>query len=440
MVAFSFKQLKRDKKTQARIGVIHTPHGDIQTPAFVPVGTQATVKSLTPDELNTLSTQLYFVNTYHMYLRPGIDVVKKSGGLHKFMHWDKPLITDSGGFQVFSLGRGRGAEAAGKNLDPSSVSGTLSEDMHNPKEKVKPDKILSAPRATSLVRISDDGVQFRSHWDGSKHIFTPELSMRWQWDLGADIHISFDDCTPYPVTEDQARVSMERTHRWALQSLKEHKKLAGSRFRVHGKTKHEKYMNGELSSLNNYQALYGSIQGSVYKDLRKESARFISNLDFDGYAIGGVSVGESKKEMKSVLEWTVPSLPDNKPRHLLGVGEIDDIFTLVEEGIDTFDCVGPTRLARTGILFIRSKKTHKFQMDITKAEFRKDTKPPESGCGCYTCRNFSRAYIHHLFRVRELLGYRLATIHNLFFIQTLASQIRESIQNNSFLELKKQWL
>jgi queuine tRNA-ribosyltransferase len=366
MAHFSFKQLRKDTKTRARTGVIHTTHGDIQTPAFVPVGTQATVKSLTPEELNTIAVQLFFVNTYHMYLRPGIEIVKKAGGLHKFMHWDRPLMTDSGGFQIFSLAR-----------------------------------------RASLVKITDDGVQFRSHWDGTKHMFTPESSMQWQSALGSDIHIAFDDCTPYPVTHEKAKKSMKRTHAWAKRSLTAHKK----------------------------GALYGSIQGSVFEDLRTESAKFISSLDFDGIAVGGVSVGESKREMEQVLGWVAPLLPDEKPRHLLGVGEIDDIFMLVSYGMDTFDCVQPTRLARVGKLYEQHS-----QIDIMRSRYADDFGPIDRGCTCYTCTNFTRAYIHHLFHVKELLAYRLATIHNLHFIHRLVSDIRQSIIDNSFLELKHTWL
>ncbi len=377
MVRFSFEQLQTDKKTQARTGIIHTSHGDIQTPAFVPVGTQASVKSLTPEELDTIGVQLFFVNTYHMYLRPGIEVVKKADGLHKFMHWNKPLMTDSGGFQVFSLAR-----------------------------------------KASLVKISDDGVEFQSHWDGTKHVFTPESSMKWQHALGSDMHIAFDDCTPYPVTHEKAKQSMERTHRWAVRSLKEHKKI------------NKKHMLFKKP----YQALYGSIQGSVYKDLRQESAKFISGMDFDGIAIGGVSVGESKKEMVRVLDWVTPLLPEDKPRHLLGVGEIDDIFMMIGRGIDTFDCVQPTRLARVGTLYEKHS-----QIDITKSCYATDFVPIETGCACYTCTNFTRAYVHHLFHVKELLGYRLATIHNLHFIHRLVDDIRKSIVNHSFLELSRAW-
>ena len=440
MNGFDFDIVHKHKQSSARTGIIHTPHGDIQTPAFVPVGTQATVKSLTPEELNTLGVQLYFVNTYHMYLRPGVDIVKKAGGLHGFMHWDKPLITDSGGFQVFSLGR---TNASGnKNfLDPLLATDNRASQHDTAKLGKRSSKILSPLASGNLVKISDYGVEFKSHWDGSKHVFTPESSMKWQWELGADIHIAFDDCTPYPVTKEKAKTSLERIHRWAERSLEEHKRLSyRSSIRspvmktwIPGQARDDK-------RVKNYQALYGSIQGSVFEDLRKESARFISSMDFDGYAIGGVSVGESKKEMVDVLDWVTPLLPSDKPRHLLGVGEIDDIFALVEHGVDTFDCVQPTRLARVGILFVRHSSHRAFQLDITKATNAKDMGPIEVSCMCYTCQNYSRAYLHHLFHVRELLGYRLATIHNLHFVHSLVSDICDSIRDNSFLELKKQWL
>jgi len=386
MNAFSFDCLHRDTKTNARTGVIHTPHGDIETPAFVPVGTQATVKSLDFDEISSSGTNLFFVNTYHMVLRPGTDVIQRFGGLHSFMHWDKPLITDSGGFQVFSLGAKRFARKNEKGEGEAS-----------------------------LVRITDDGVTFKSHWDGVEYVFTPENSMEYQWILGADVHIAFDDCTPYPVTKKQAEKSMIRTHLWAKRSLDAHTKLSVTR--------------------NPYQALYGSIQGSVFEDLRKESAQCITKLPFDGFAIGGVAVGESKLEMEQVLSWVMPILPDNRPRHLLGVGEIDDIFTLISYGIDTFDCVQPTRLARMGIVF-----ADKRELDITNKEFDGDTKPIDDACSCLTCKNYSRAYIHHLFRVRELLGYRLATIHNLSYIQNLISKIRQAIRDGSFFKMKSEWL
>lgn len=398
MKSFGFECQYQDKTTHARLGVIHTPHGDIETPAFVPVGTQASVKSLSPRELTELDIHLFFVNTYHMYVRPGLDVLKKAGGLHQFMDWDRPIITDSGGFQVFSL--------AGKRY------------VRNNED--------DGEQKTSLVRISEEGVEFQSHWDGTKHMFTPEASMEYQWILGADIHIAFDDCTPYNVTHEQAEASMDRTHRWAERSLKANDEL--------------RIKNYELKKP--YQALYGSIQGSVFQDLRQKSAKFITRLPFDGFAIGGVAVGESKKEMEQVLGWVTPYLPSDKPRHLLGVGEIDDIFALAQYGMDTFDCVGPTRLARAGRVFIHpTNLTNKTNgIDILKAEFAIDTKPIDTACQCYTCRHFSRAYLHHLFKVRELLGYRLMTIHNIAFIQSLVSEIRLAIKDGSLIALKEAWL
>ncbi|MBI2404783.1 tRNA guanosine(34) transglycosylase Tgt [Candidatus Gottesmanbacteria bacterium] len=410
MAPFRFELLHQDKKSRARLGRIHTPHGDIQTPAFVAVGTQGSVKSLTPDELKDLGVDVFMVNTYHMYLRPGMDVMKKVGGLHAFMGWNKPIMTDSGGFQVFSLARKK----------------YLASDTGN--QSIKIDH--------PLVKITEDGVEFRSHWDGSKHLFTPKFSMELQWLMGADIHIAFDDCTPYPVTFPQAKKSMERTHRWAKESLKAHRHLRGV-----------KVFTSEVSG-NHYQALYGSIQGSIFEKLRKQSAKVISGMDFDGIAIGGVSVGEGKKEMVQVLDWVTPLLPKDTPRHVLGVGEIDDIFELVSRGIDTFDCVQPTRLARMGRLLVGNKQIYKsdkstnrkFEIDITKKEYSKDTKPIDAACMCYTCKHFSRAYVHHLFRVRELLVYRLATIHNIHFINTLMEDIRSSIADGTFLELTRQYL
>ena len=320
MKAFSFTFTHPKGSLHARLGTIKTPHGVIETPAFVTVGTQATVKSLTPEELSTLGVQLFFVNTYHTYLRPGLDVIKKCGGLHAFMGWHGPIITDSGGFQVFSLGR------------------------------------------SDLVKITDDGVRFRSHWDGSEHFFTPEKSIEIQHALGADLIVAFDECAAYPTTHAYAKAAMERTHRWAERSFAANVKWQMS--------------NAKLKKP--YQAMYGVVQGSVYEDLRKESAKIISGMDFDGIAIGGVSVGENKHEMRKVLEWVTPLLPDNKPRHLLGVGEIDDVFTLIEHGMDTFDCVQPTRLARMWKVYIRGSSLDHL-VDITKKEFAQDATPIERG-------------------------------------------------------------
>lgn len=417
MAEFGFRVIQKDKKTKARVGEIRTPHGVIQTPAFVPVGTQASIKSLTPDEMGEVGVQLFFVNTYHMYLRPGIEVVEKLGGIHRFMGWNGPIITDSGGFQVFSLGR---------NMAPR-----IHETEYKPKvaRHDTGNQAIKLDQYSSLVKITDEGVEFRSHWDGTKHFFTPEKAMEYQWALGSDIHIAFDDCTPYPVTYEQARISMERTHRWTRRC-----KAANATFKK-GLT----FSGEKVKPLENYQALYGSVQGSVYEDLRKESATFIAGMDFDGIAIGGVSVGETKKEMVDVLDWVVPLLPDEKPRHLLGVGEIDDIFALVERGMDTFDCVQPTRMARVGRVYVNTTNK-KWEMDITKKKCAEDVRPIDENCACYTCQHFSRAYIHHLFRVKELLAYRLATMHNIHFINSLMEDIRQAIGDGSLLDLTKQWL
>lgn len=424
MLGFGYQRLTQDKRSFARLGRIITPHGKIETPAFVPVGTQAAVKSLTPEDLSTLGVQIFFVNTYHAYLRPGLSVIKKFDGLHRFMSWQGPIITDSGGFQVFSLG--------GKKLVNIAISESAVLDrerfarrasrLEDAGRQVFPDDYKPVGE---LVAIDEDGVTFTSHWDGTKHRFTPERSLKIQHILGSDIMIAFDECTPYPSTYQYAVKAMGRTHRWAERSLAAHNKLTDEHKKVH----------------KPYHALYGVVQGSVYEDLRKESANVISAMDFDGIAIGGVSVGESKKEMQKVLEWVTPFLPADKPRHLLGVGEIDDIFTLIEYGVDTFDCVQPTRLARMGRVYqSRNNKSSSYDLDITKIIYKSDTKPIDRHCMCYTCQHFSRAYIHHLFRVRELLGYRLATIHNIHFINELVRSIRESIEAGTFLELKAQWL
>lgn len=440
MSGFGYQVIATDTNSRARCGIITTPHGIIETPAFVPVGTQATVKSLTPDELNTLGVQLFFVNTYHAYLRPGLDVIGKFGGLHGFMNWHKPIITDSGGFQVFSLG--------GKTLVNVAISEAAVLDRERFAKRAS--RVQAANRHVypdeykpvgELVAIDDDGVTFTSHWDGTKHRFTPERSLEIQHVLGSDIMIAFDECAPYPTTHEYATKAMERTHRWARRSLEAHAQL-NTKPVLHGK---KADVICDSKPTTNYHALYGVVQGSIYEDLRTKSAKVIAGMNVDGIAIGGVSVGESKREMADVLRWVTPHLPDEKPRHLLGVGEIDDIFVLVQQGMDTFDCVQPTRLARMGRVYTRNKKSDMrsppdHSIDITKSAFALDTMPIEAGCTCFSCTHFSRAYIHHLFRVRELLGYRLATIHNIHFIQTLVSTIRLAIENHSLLELEKDWL
>lgn len=401
---FKFEVIAKDKKSAARVGRITTAHGVIDTPAFVPVGTQATVKSLTPQDLKEIGVQIFFGNIYHLHLRPGEDIIEDFGGLGKFMSWDGPTMTDSGGFQVFSLGREKS-----RKRDTKDAKNERGDD------EIKPQSI----------KITDDGVVFRSHLDGSLHEFTPEKSIKIQQKLGADIILAFDECAPYPSTYEYTKQAMERTHKWAQRSLAEFK-VQSAKFKV-----------------NAYQALYGIIQGGVYKNLREESAKFISSLPFDGIAIGGVAVGESKKEMLDVLDWVTPFLPEEKPRHLLGVGEVDDIFEIIERGIDMFDCVIPTRLGRTGFILVSppdGNLKNRFRIDITKSEFAKDKRPLSGGCTCYVCQNFTRGYTNHLFRSRELLAYRLASYHNLYFINSLVAKIRSAILENTFGKLKKRWV
>lgn len=396
---FKFEIIKKDKKSKARVGKITTAHGIINTPAFVAVGTQGTVKGLSPKDLQETGTQILFGNTYHLHLRPGEDIIKNFGGLGKFMSWKGPTITDSGGFQVFSLGQ---------------VTMKLTEEGEGTEVK--------------LVNITDEGVMFRSHIDGSKHMFTPEISIEIQKKLGADLILAFDECAPQPSTYEYTKEAMERTHKWAMRSLKASQ----------GKQCHPWQ-----------QALYGIIQGGVFQDLREESAKFISNLalsgteGFDGIAIGGVAVGESKKEMREAVDWSYPFLPENKPRHLLGIGEVDDIFDVIERGMDTFDCVIPTRFGRYGIVFISppvGNLNNRFRIDLNKVAFSKDQSPIDKGCLCSVCQNFTRGYLHHLFRANELLAYRLASYHNMFFINNLVKEIRESLLEDRFVQMKKEWL
>jgi tRNA-guanine transglycosylase len=392
---FGFEIIAKDKKSKARVGRITTAHGIIETPSFVPVGTKASVRSLAPEDLKRLKIQLIFGNTYHLHLQPGEDTVKDFGGLAKFMNWEGPTITDSGGFQVFSLGK-------------KTVK--MIEDFEDD-ESEEP-----------LVKITEDKVEFRSHIDGSKHVFTPEISIEIQKKLGADLILAFDECAPYPSTYDYSKSAMIRTHNWSIRCLK--------------KAQEKSYHPWK-------QALYGIVQGGTFEDLRKESAKFISKLPFDGIAIGGVSVGESKKEMINVLGWVVPNLPEEKPRHLLGIGEVDDIFNAVERGMDTFDCVIPTRFGRYGIIFSDKPEgniKNKFRVDIKKTVFGNDKGPLSRNCDCYVCKNFTRGYINHLFKANELSAYRLASYHNVYFLINLVSKIREAIIDENFQKMKQEWL
>jgi queuine tRNA-ribosyltransferase len=393
---FKFEIITKDKKSKARVGKITTAHGIIQTPSFVPVGTKASVRSLSPQDLRDTKTQILFGNTYHLHLQPGEDVVRDFGGLAKFMVWNGPTITDSGGFQVFSLGKKKVKFMEDKEDDESEEP---------------------------LVKITEDGVMFRSHIDGSKHVFTPEKSIEIQKKLGADLIVTFDECAPNPSTYEYTKKAMIKTHNWAKRCLD-----------VFNKTK---------SYYPWQQALYGIIQGGLFKDLREESAKYISSLPFDGICIGGVAVGEGKKEMRDAVDWVLPFLPEEKPRHLLGIGDVDDIFDAIERGMDTFDCVIPTRFGRYGIIFAGKPEgniKNKFRIDLNKSIYAKDRGPLAKNCECKTCKAFTRGYIHHLFKANELLAYNLASHHNLYFINNLVSEIRESLMNNNFQDLKEKWL
>ena len=363
--AITYELLHQDKKTGARRGVVHTPHGDIQTPVFMPVGTQATVKSMTPEELKDIGAQVILSNTYHLYLRPGEKLVKEAGGLHKFMNWDKPILTDCGGFQVFSL--------------------------------------------SDLRTITEDGVEFKSHLDGSKHFFSPEKVMQIEEDLGADIIMSFDECCPYPSTYEYTKNSMERTTRWAIRCKEAHK-------------------NTET------QGLFGIIQGGFYKDLRKQSAEDLIKLDFPGYAIGGISVGEPKEEYIDILKYTAPLMPENKPRYLMGVGSPDYLIEAAMAGVDMCDCVLPTRIARNG-----TAMTWNGKVVVRNGAYSRDFSPLDPECDCYTCKNYTRAYIRHLINTNEILGTRLLSTHNLYFLTKLMERVRKEIENDNLLNFKNEF-
>ncbi len=364
-MAVRYELIKECSQTGARLGRLYTPHGVIDTPTFMPVGTQATVKAMSPAELKEIGAQIILSNTYHLYIRPGHKLVEQAGGLHGFMNWDRPILTDSGGFQVFSL--------------------------------------------NDLRKISEEGVEFKSHLDGSKHFFTPEYVMEIERALGADIIMAFDECTPYPCEHDYAKKSMERTIRW-LKRCKESHHNTGK------------------------QALFGIVQGSTYKDLRIESARRTVEVELPGYAIGGLSVGEPKDLMNEVLDYTVPELPKDKPRYLMGVGSPDCLIDGSIRGIDMFDCVLPTRIARNGTVM-----TSKGKLVVRNAEFSEDFLPMDENCDCYACRNFSRAYIRHLIKAGEILGGRLTTIHNLRFLQNLMGQIREAIREDRLQSFRNEF-
>jgi len=397
-----FNIQKKMEGKLCRAGILKTKHGDIQTPAFVTVGTKATIKSITPEQLKSLGAQVALANTYHLYLQPGDNIIKKAGGIHKFMNWDGPTMTDSGGFQVFSLGAAFGKEITKlvKGDEPMLLN-ELSESSSNGRvisEHFKP------------AKIEEDGVEFRSHIDGSRHYFTPTRSIQIQHNIGADIIFAFDECTSPTEGKYYQQKALNRTHRWAKECLDYHKSTPNSET----------------------QALFGVIQGGRFEDLRKDSASFFKDMDFDGYGIGG---SFAKEDMSSAVAWVNEILPEEKPRHLLGIGEPEDLFMAVEQGCDLFDCVAPTRIARTGSVYTKEGK-----INLMNKKFVEDFSPISDDCDCYTCKNYTKGYLSHLFRAKEMLGATLASIHNIYFIVNLVSGMRESILDDSFEEYKENFL
>ncbi|MBZ0156100.1 MAG: tRNA guanosine(34) transglycosylase Tgt [Alphaproteobacteria bacterium] len=358
---------------KSRTGIIETSRGKIHTPAFMPVGTQGTVKAMSSEELKEMGAEIILSNTYHLYLRPGHEVIRQMGGLHSFIHWDRPILTDSGGFQVFSL--------------------------------------------SSLRKIREEGVEFRSHIDGSLHLLGPEKAMEIQALLGSDIAMAFDECTPYPAEYDYAVSSLELTTRWAAR-CKEYMRQHAASFGLRP---------GE-------QALFGIVQGGMYRDLRKRSLEELAGIGFDGYAAGGLSVGEPKEEMYGIIEYLAPLMPPDRPRYLMGVGDLRDVLVAVEHGFDMFDCVMPTRNARNGTLF-----TSRGRISIKRTEYKSDPAPLDPDCDCAACRNYSRAYLRHLFLSKEILSMRLNTLHNLHFYLCFFRKMREAIESGSFRHFKSHW-
>ncbi|WP_166826953.1 tRNA guanosine(34) transglycosylase Tgt [Brevibacterium limosum] len=377
--------------TGGRTGVIRTPHGDIQTPAFIPVGTKATVKAVRPDEVAELGGQAVLANAYHLYLQPGSDLIDEAGGLGRFMNWPGPTFTDSGGFQVMSLGSGFkkviSMEAAGERSDELVAVG---------KER--------------LSNVDEDGVTFKSHLDGSMHRFTPEISMRVQHELGADIMFAFDELTTLINTRGYQEESVERTRLWAMRCVEEHFRLTEER------------------SHRPYQALFGVLQGAQYEDLRRKAARDLGAMDFDGFGIGGAL---EKENLGIIIRWVCEELPENKPRHLLGISEPDDLFESIKTGADTFDCVSPSRVARNAAIYTRDGR-----YNLTGAKYRRDFGPLAPDCSCYTCENYSRAYLRHLYKAKEMLFSTLCTIHNEHFVVSLVDEIRQAMIDGRFDELE----
>ncbi len=415
-----FETLKKDNQTKARTGIIHTDHGNIETPAFMPVGTQATVKTLDQQDLLDIDAQIILGNTYHLHLRPGEDLIAGQGGLHKFMNWNKPILTDSGGFQVFSLGlqkimSSRATKGGVANPLQADNNGIASTSSRNDKTK-----------QGGLVNIDEEGVTFQSHIDGSSHRFTPESAIEIQHKLGADIIMAFDECTPDTAPREYIEEAMQRTHRWADRCIKEHQK------------------NTSYHGYN--QFLFGIIQGAGDEELRKKSAQYISSLPFDGIAIGGESIGYNMDATKNILDWVTPIIPENKPRYTMGLGLSPlDLLIAVEHGADMFDCVAPTRLARHGMLFCHCESNeaipqiNKHRLNIKNSIFINDLSPIDPNCTCPVCKNYTRSYLHHLFSADEMTGMRLATIHNLYFMLNLMKETRKAINEDRFTELLNKW-
>ncbi len=384
--------------TLARAGRLKTPHGTIQTPAFVTVGTKATVKSLTPEHIASIGAQVVLANTYHLYLEPGEKILKEAGGLHRFMNWQGPTMTDSGGFQVFSLGAAFGKKVGKLSKTPQG-------------ESIAQDELLEEEEVGKLAKIDEEGVTFKSYKDGSTHRFTPERSIEIQQAIGADMIFVFDECTSPAAPYEYQKSAMDRTHRWAVRSLDAHK------------------ANKEASEK---QGLFGIVQGGRHRDLREESARFLAGIDFDGYGIGG---SFDKDDMYTTVGWVNSILPEEKPRHLLGIGEPEDLFGAVENGCDLFDCVAPTRMARNG-----GVHTYDGRVNLFNARFVNDFTPVDAECDCYTCKNYTRAYLAHLFRSQEMLAATLASVHNLRFLIRMVDGMREAIKDGTFFEYKDSFL
>lgn len=410
--------------SKGRAGTITTPHGRIQTPAFIPVGTKATIKSLTPEQVASLGADAILANTYHLYLQPGTEILKKAGGLGKFMNWGGPTFTDSGGFQAFSLG-----PAFGKRLGKID-KGVEYKGLGFRVEGAE-DETSSSP-----AQIDDDGVTFKSVIDGSTHRFTPERSIEIQHDIGADIIFAFDECLSPQESYEKQKAAVERTHTWAERCLVKHKGVEhkGRGYKVEGREEmavNEKQISANDSTpytLNATPSLFGIVQGGRHEDLRRLSARTIGAMDFEGFGIGG---SFDKDDIGTAVGWVCEELPEGKPRHLLGIGEPADLIIGIENGIDTFDCVAPTRIARNGAAYVKNGR-----INLTNAQFTNDFTPIEKDCGCYTCKNYTRAYISHLFRAKEMLAATLTSIHNLYFLVNLVKEARMAIVEGKWEEFK----